>query len=277
MTSISSAISTAINSALLAELGAQMGKFMNFGQMNITPGLISGGCVRPAADPFTATMPQDGKCSIDLGDGYTMQIDESNSEIIIRDAGGNDTKIWGDPHVDVNGQRVGDFYGTTTFELKNGTKITINTEPFGNNPNAWVASQVVVTKGSQALTIDGVSQNQLGDVKVTMGGNGYALDAAHDDGLVVHERSDGAGWISSLTGQNVTQQDFNTTLPGAEQPNALPFDVNLGAALGLWLVGAQMGSLLGLLSGAGITNDNATSASSSPGLGLFAELTATIA
>ena len=274
MTSINSAISTAVNSALLAELGAAMGQMMNFGRMNITPGIVDGGCVRPASDPFTASMPQDGKASIDLGDGYTMQINEANSEIVITDAAGNETQIWGDPHVNVNGQHIGDFYGTTTFELKNGTKITINTEPFGNNNDAWVASQVVVTKGDQALTIDGVSQNQLGDVSITMGGNGYALDAAHDDGLVVNERADGAGWTSSLTGQNVTQNDFNTTRPGAEQP--LSFDANLGAALGLWLVGAQMGSLLGLLGGAGISAESSAS-TSSPGFSLLAELAASVA
>jgi len=274
MTSINSAISTAVNSALLAELGAAMGQMMNFGRMNITPGIVDGGCVRPAADPFTASMPQDGKCSVDLGDGYTMQINEQNSEIVITDAAGNQTQIWGDPHVNVNGQHVGDFYGTTTFELNNGTKITINTEPFGNNPNAYVASQVVVTKGAQALTIDGVSQNQLGDVKVTMGGNGYALDAAHDDGLVVNERADGAGWTSSLTGQNVTQADFDTTRPGAGQP--LSFDGNLGAALGLWLLGAQLAPLLGLTGGAAASSETSSSTPTF-GFNLFANLAAEFA
>lgn len=244
MTSIGSALSTAVNTALLSQFGAAMGQMMNFGSMSITPGIVAGGCVQSAADPFTASMPQDGQCSVDLGDGYTMQIDESNSQITIRDADGNSTRIWGDPHVEVNGQHIGDFYGTTTFQLNNGTKITINTEQWGDNPNAFVASQVVVTRGSQALTIDGVSQNQLGDVKVTMGGNGYLTDAATDDGLVVGERADGKGWTSSLTGQNVTQADFDTTKPGAN--DGLQFDSDLGAALGLWLVGAQLAPLLGL-------------------------------
>lgn len=247
MNSIGAGISTAINTALLTEIGAAMGQMMNFSQMSILAGIMAGGCVRPAADPFTASMPQDGKCSVDLGDGYTMQINERNSEIVIRDADGNTTQIWGDPHVNVNGQHIGDFYGTTTFELKNGTKITINTEQWGGNPNAYVASQVVVTRGAQALVIDGVSQNQFGDVKVSMGGNGYALDAAHDDGLVVNERADGKGWTSSLTGRNVTQADFDTTIPGQEP--ALSFDQQLGAVLGLWLLGGQLAPLLGLTGG----------------------------
>lgn len=250
MTSINAALSTAVNSALLAELGAALGGLMRFGTMNVTPGIVAGGCVRPAAEPFTASMPQDGKCSVDLGDGYTMTINERNSEIIIKDAQGNTTQIWGDPHVNVNGQHVGDFYGTTTFELNNGTKITINTEPWKGNANAYVASQVVVTRGAQALTIDGVSQNQLGDVKVTMGGNGYALDARTADGLMLNERADGKGWTSSLTGQNVTQADFNTTKPGQ---GGVSFDATLGAALGLWLFAGQLAPLMGLTGGGGVT------------------------
>jgi len=245
MTNISSGLSTAVNSVLLAEFGAALGQMMNFGTMNVTAGIVAGGCVRPAADPFTASMPQDGKCSVDLGDGYTMTINEKSSEIVIKDARGNTTQIWGDPHVNMNGQHVGDFYGATTFELKNGTKITINTEPWQGNANAYVASQVVVTRGAQALVIDGVSQNQLGDVKVTMGGNGYRVDAAHADGLVLNERADGKGWMSSLTGRNVSQQDFNTTKPG----QAPPFDANLGAVLGLWLFAAELAPLLGLTGG----------------------------
>lgn len=85
-----------------------------------------------------------------------------------------------------------------------------------------------------------------------MGGNGYLVDAAHADGLVVNERCDGGGWISSLTGRNVTQQDFNTTRPGADQ--GLSVDASLGAALGLWLLGAQLAPLLGLTGGATTTD-----------------------
>ncbi len=59
-----------------------------------------------------------------------LEIDERNSEMtIFNETTGESTRIWADPHVDVNGDHKFDFYGTTTFELANGTKITINTEP----------------------------------------------------------------------------------------------------------------------------------------------------
>ena len=115
---------------------------------------------------------------VDLGDGNRLEIDERSSQIsIINDKTGERTRIWGDPHVEIDGKQAYDFWGTTTFTLENGTKITINTEQWGGNPNAYVASQVVVTKGSNALIIDGVSQNKLGDLKMTLSNDGRAVDA----------------------------------------------------------------------------------------------------
>ena len=71
MTSISSALTTAINSALLAELGAQMGKFMNFGQMNITPGIIDGGLLTQLMRNVNVTCLPDkipAKLELDVSD-----------------------------------------------------------------------------------------------------------------------------------------------------------------------------------------------------------------
>ncbi|MGK6318115.1 DUF1521 domain-containing protein [Sphingomonas sp. DT-204] len=167
--------------------------------------------LQPSAG-FTAQTTGQSTAKVDLGDGYRLEIDERNSEmVIVNENTGQSTKVWGDPHVDVNGKRQFDFYGTTTFQLDNGTKITINTEPYAKNPNEYVASQVVVTKGENAVVIDGISQNQLGDLSVGVSTNGYALDAAHRDGFTVHE--DAKGWQTEL-GSTVTQADADITRPG---------------------------------------------------------------
>jgi hypothetical protein len=180
------------------------------------------GCPPPFNPPsppqaqWTAELTGQNTAEIDLGDGYTLQLDERKSEIFIRNAStGETTRIWGDPHVDVDGKRAFDFWGTTTFTLENGTKITINTEPWGRNPNAYVSSQVVITRGSNALVVDGISQNQLGDLSVSMSNGGYSLDAQHRDGFVLHENSTGAGWRSEFTGEIATQKDLNVTRVGA--------------------------------------------------------------
>ena len=166
----------------------------------------------PVADPITVTRASDGsRAAIDLGDGYTMTLNEHSSEIVIKDPNGDTTRIWGDPHVDVNGRRVGDFYDTTTFELENGTKITINTEPWRAGGNgAYVASQVVITRGDQGVVVDGISQNDKGDLRITEGLNGHALDLAHDDGFNLTEAGDKAsyGWNSEFTGERVTRSEM---------------------------------------------------------------------
>lgn len=192
---------------------------------------------------FTAQTTGQHTAKVDLGDGYRLQIDERNSELtIFNEKTGQSTRIWGDPHVDVDGKRQFDFYGTTTFELENGTKITINTEQWGGNPNAYVASQVVVTKGDNAVVIDGISQNQLGDLSIGVSTNGYALDAQHRDGFTVHENA--GGWQTEM-GQKVTQDHADITKPGqlygpgSEAPSLAEF----GTAIGSFLA---FGSLLGL-------------------------------
>ncbi len=194
---------------------------------------------------FTAQVTGQNTAKVDLGDGYHLEIDERSSQMtIVNEETGQSTRIWGDPHVEVNGKHQFDFYGTTTFELANGTKLTINTEQWSGNPNAYVASQVVVTRGDNAVVIDGISQNQLGDLSVSVSTNGYALDAAHRDGFTVHE--DAGGWQTEL-GQTVTQAEADITRPGALYGPG-------SQALSLAEAGTLIGSFLffGSLFGAGL-------------------------
>lgn len=171
----------------------------------------------PPVAQWSAQSTGQNTAEVDLGDGYALQFNERQSEIYIRNAKtGETTRIWGDPHVDVNGERAFDFWGTTTFTLENGTKITINTEQWNGNPNAYVASQVVITRGTNAIVVDGISQNKLGDLSVSMSNNGLAIDAQHRDGFVLHENATGTSWRSEFTGQIATQADLDVTRMGQE-------------------------------------------------------------
>jgi hypothetical protein len=178
---------------------------------------VCGPCVMPEPkNTWTASMTGGNTAKVDLGDGNRLEIDERSSQIsIINDKTGERTRIWGDPHVEIDGKQAYDFWGTTTFTLENGTKITINTEQWGGNPNAYVASQVVVTKGSNALVIDGVSQNKLGDLKMTLSNDGRAIDAAHRDGFTLNENECGSGWMTEA-GTFATQRDLDATRVGRE-------------------------------------------------------------
>lgn len=221
------------------------------------PPIATPDCVMPEpVQQWTAKTTGQGRAEVDLGDGYSLKFDERRSQIEVFNAKtGDHTRIWGDPHVDVDGKRAFDFWGTTTFTLENGTKITINTEPWKGNSNAYVASQVVVTKGANALVVDGISQNQVGDLSMIMSNNGYAVDAVHRDGFVLHENATGSGWRSEHTGEVATQSDLNATRvgreygPGSEMPSLeemlpafsnflmLGMLLNIASTLGEWTRG----------------------------------------
>jgi hypothetical protein len=187
---------------------------------------------------WTATTGTDGTASIDLGDGYTMTLNENSSEAVIHNANtGETTQIYGDPHVNVNGEHQFDFYGTTTFTLGNGTKITIETEQSRGNPNVYYANDISITKGAQAITISGLSEQDKGDLAISMGQNGYAVDARHDDGYVLNEKEDGSGWTSAYTGRDATQADLDMTRPGVAQAfQAMQTLAGLGALFGGFLM-----------------------------------------
>ena len=192
----------------------------------------------PTAGPsWTASMTGSHTAKVDLGDGYKLQIDERNSEMtIINENTGERTRVWGDPHVEVDGKHAFDFWGTTTFTLENGTKLTINTEQWNGNPNMYVASQVVITRGDRAIVVDGISQNQLGDLSVTQSMNGQALDAAHRDGLQLDENGAGGGWLNEA-GKVATQKDGDLTAiggiygPGSTMPSWKELTNELGGFL----------------------------------------------
>jgi len=187
-------------------------------QGGIMAAMLSGGrgFVPTAGAQWSASLNGEHSGTIDLGDGYTLQLDERNSEITIHNTEtGETTRIWGDPHVDVDGEHAFDFWGTTTFTLENGTKITIDTEQWGGNPDAYVASKLTITNGDRAIVVDGISQNQLGDLEVSMSNDGEYLDATTRDGFVLEENACGSGWRSELTGAIATQADLDATRPGA--------------------------------------------------------------
>jgi hypothetical protein len=208
-------------------------------------GIAPGGCVMPQPRAqWTAQMSGTNTANVNLGDGYRLEIDERSSQMtVFNEKTGERTRIWGDPHVEVDGKHAFDFWGTTTFTLENGTKITVNTEQWQGNPNAYVASQVVVTKGDNALIIDGISQNKLGDLSMTMSNNGRAVDAATRDGYTLHENATGGGWRTDV-GNIATQKDLNATAIGREYGpgSELPSLGELGEALsGFLLLGALFG------------------------------------
>lgn len=163
-----------------------------------------------------------GKASIDLGN-YMLDMNEANSEFTLTNKEtGEKIRIWGDPHVEIDGKAVGDFYDTMTLNLEDGTKITIHTTPYDKNNNMTLSTELVITKGDQAMVVQGLDQNKLGDLQIGQVQNGGRLvDWANDDGVSIYENGDGAGWLRMNEGGYMTQVDgaFLSTIRGDGNPS----------------------------------------------------------
>lgn len=156
-----------------------------------------------------------GKANIDIGN-YTIQLNEGNSEFIVTNKEtGEQTRIWGDPHFEHNGSHVGDFYGTTTLNLADGTKITINTTPYEAGGNgATLSSTLTITQGDRAMLVTGLDQNNLGDLQISQTNSfGGLVDAFVDDGVNIYEntedgpwlRLNAGGWMQAIDGNFLSQ------------------------------------------------------------------------
>lgn len=168
-----------------------------------------------ASGEWTVDRGENGTATIDIGN-YTIDLNENNSEFVVTNKEtGEKTRIWGDPHFEHNGSHVGDFYGTTTLNLADGTKITINTTPYERGGNGTtLSSTLTITQGGQAIRVTGLDQNRTGDLEIsqTSIGGGF-VDAAVDDGVSIYENTEGGpwlrlnpgGWLQAIDGNFLSQ------------------------------------------------------------------------
>ena len=198
----------------------------------------------PAQSDWTVARTGDGKANIDLG-GYTLAINEHSSEIVLTNKEtGETSRIWGDPHFDTNGdgRTDVDFWGTITLNLEDGTKITINTTPYARNEAMTLSSSLTITNGDQAIVVDNLDQNTIGDMTIKQGDTGYAMDTLTGDGMNLYENGQGEGWMvrDGLWMREVTQADMNKT-------KDMPSDFSLLEGLQAMRFSFASSMLLGML------------------------------
>lgn len=147
------------------------------------------------SNPTHASTHMSGGQAVFENDNYRITAGDNNTVNIYNKNTGENYNIWGDPHVNIDGQHAFDFWGTTTFALEDGTKVTIETVPAGNNMT--LASTVAITSGDYGVKISGVDTNQVGDLKIDeAAGWGSTLDWTHDDGNVLQENPAGKGFLA---------------------------------------------------------------------------------
>jgi hypothetical protein len=149
------------------------------------------------SNPTNACTSIQGGEAVFENKNYRITANDDNTVNIYDKKTGDTTKISGDPHVDVNGEHAFDFWGKTTFDLKDGTKVTIDTTPATGNPEATLASKVTITNGDYGVRISGIDSNTKGDLKVDeAAGFGQELDAVTTDGNVIQQNPEGKGYLA---------------------------------------------------------------------------------
>jgi Domain of Unknown Function (DUF1521) len=164
-------------------------------------------CCAKGADA-TTTRGADGMVDFE-NDNYSVKVGDTGEINVTNKQTGEAYKIWGDPHVDVDGKHAFDFKGTTTFDLDDGTKITVDTTPWKGQNGATIASKVTIVDGQSdyAVQIKGVDDNKTGDLTFNETSKGWLMDEMVDDGNVLHENPAGSGFVAIDDRGNVQKVD----------------------------------------------------------------------
>ena len=222
--------------------------------------LTATSCV-PDTNPTNASTSMQGGKAVFENDNYRITAGDTNEVRIFNKKTGEDYQIWGDPHVNIDGKHAFDFWGTTTFKLEDGTKVTIETTPWNAGNGMTVASTVNITNGDYGVQISGVDTNKVGDLKINeAAGWGEVLDWTHADGNVLHENPAGAGFLGIDAQGNIQKVDqayinktdlkLNASVEPATQQRATDFLRNALELFSGLLSASLSGAFLGALSNA---------------------------
>jgi hypothetical protein len=163
-----------------------------------------------ASDVWTHEKKDDGTAEIRLGDKYTINLKEGDQSFTVRNnETGAETRVWGDPHVDKNadGKTDFDFKDNLSFQLDDGTKITVNTVDAGNGTT--FSSGLTITNGNNAIQVTGLAGDKDGknNLEVVQSNAGVTLDQLTADGAqILYER--GKDWVGA-NGQSIDQAAIN--------------------------------------------------------------------
>ncbi len=191
-------------------------------------------CCPCSCEPETTRLP-DGRVQFE-NENYQITVNDRGEVRIFNKNTQEFYRVWGDPHVDVDGKRAFDFWGQTTFQLEDGTKVTIETTPWRGNENMTISSKVTITDGDYGVHITGVDDNCIGDLAFQeVEGAGLVMDLLVRDGNTIYENAWGSGFLGVDSDGNITQvnQQF----------------INETDELKADQLGTQLGELLTMFSG----------------------------
>ncbi|MEM9056264.1 MAG: DUF1521 domain-containing protein [Pseudomonadota bacterium] len=190
-------------------------------------------------------------------ENYTITTTDNGTINISNKDTGEHYRIWGDPHVAVDGKHAFDFWGQTTFILDDGTKITVETLPWNGNPNMTVAAEVTITDGDYGVHLTGVDPMGKNDLEFYEA-NGYLMDAVVRDGNILLENFQGEGFVAIDSYGNVVNVDqayINGTDEHKLENLIDTFARNVFVFGGLVSMSFAGGFLMGMMQGLAIGDD----------------------
>jgi hypothetical protein len=198
-------------------------------------------CACPTQEP---TVGRDAQGNVLFeNENYTIKVTDMGEVITTNKNTGETYRVWGDPHVQIDGQHAFDYWGTTTFTLDDGTKITMQTTPWAGNEEMTVTSKVTITDGDFGVHITGVDPNARGDLSMVEV-NGNLADFVIRDGNTLYENPFGSGFLGVDQNGSLAQVDqafINGTdeklLGEFANPYAEMFE-NIGGLMAISFMGA---------------------------------------
>ena len=133
-------------------------------QVNVSASIAVGGCFPTTSEtnPTNARTSMQGGKAVFENDNYTITMGDDNSVFIRNKATGETYEAWGDPHMNIDGRHEWDFWGTTTLQLEDGTKVTIETTPWEQNTSMTLSSRVTITNGDYGVQVSGIDTGAPG-------------------------------------------------------------------------------------------------------------------
>jgi Domain of Unknown Function (DUF1521)/Calx-beta domain len=168
---------------------------------------LHGTVAYPSVTPGSTCPPENwsfsqtgSSATIDLGN-YSIQLQEKlASWTLLNKETGQCTRIWGDPHVDIDndGQIDFDFKENMSFQLTDGTKITVDTVEWERSGQT-LSSKLTITDwaGQNAMVVTGLGwySDGVANLKVEeFEGQGQALDLGTNDGSMTLYENAAGGW-----------------------------------------------------------------------------------
>jgi hypothetical protein len=149
------------------------------------------------SNPSNASTSMQGGKAVFENDNYRITMGDDNTVTIQNKNTGESYQAWGDPHMNIDGKHEWDFWGTTTLQLEDGTKVTIETTPWEQDKSMTLSSRVTITNGDYGVQVSGIDTNKAGDLRIDEAASwGGVLDAVVRDGNVLHENPAGKGFLA---------------------------------------------------------------------------------